>query len=301
MTRKKARRDFDEDPRGELIRRVKELYGVEPDHPFRTIPDAVVFRHAENKKWFGLLMTVKEKMLDGSAGNVGSRTAADAVRRRRETPDGPEAFGLTSGDRMLDILEVKLDPMLVSELRTQRGYHPGYHMNHENWLAIRLDGSVAVSEIETLLDMSFALTAGAGSGRAGRTGGAARMRAAGMSWIIPANPANYDVAAGFRREGTLVWHMRPHVLPGDLIYIYETMPLGCVLFKCEVVEADLPYESEHHPNVHTAMRIRLLRTYEEGQIDRAFLRKCGVTNIRSARSATPEFVRAVERLEHPVS
>ena len=151
MSRKQKKSGFGAGLRDSLLLRVKELYGVEAEHPFRTSPDAVVFRHADNRKWFGIVMTVREKALGGAA------------------------MPLPAGDRFIDILNVKLDPMLVAELRTQRGFHPAYHMNHTSWLTIRLDGSVAMEEIEPLLDMSFALTArdgAAGGGRCRPSGGA---------------------------------------------------------------------------------------------------------------------------------
>jgi len=261
MKRKGLKKERPAGVRTALIERVKEIYGVEPDHPFKMIPDAFVFRRPDNSKWFGLVMSAPG-----------------------------EALGLE--EERVEVIDLKAEPFLIDNLRGKEGYHPAYHMNKGSWLTIRLDGSVPLDEILGLLDMSYELTASKAS-----WGKKTAMRVAGLSWIIPANPANYDVAAGFKREGTLVWHVRPRVLPGDFVYIYETMPLGCVLFKCEVLEADLPYHDEEHPGFTKAMRLKLLKTYEEGRFDRAFMRKYGVTNVRSARSAPPEFVRAIEAAE----
>ena len=49
---------------------------------------------------------------------------------------GRDKFGL-SGDGEVDILNVKSDPMLIGSYRTQEGFLPAYHMNKENWIAVR--------------------------------------------------------------------------------------------------------------------------------------------------------------------
>ena len=278
MKRKDLSKERPVDVRAALIEKVKDIYGIEPDHPFKLIPDAIVFRRPDNRKWFGLVMGAPVEAL-GLTGNGRAAGVSD------------EAIEYGRGGSV-DVLDIKLDPFLIDNLRRKEGYHSAYHMNKGSWITIRLDGSVPVEEILGLLDMSYELTAPKAA-RGARTA----MRVGGLSWIIPANPANYDVAAGFEREGTLVWHVRPRVFPGDFVYIYETLPLGCILFKCEVLEADLPNEDPDHPGAQRAMRLKLLKTYEKGKYNRAFMRKHGVTNVRSARSAPLEFVRAIEEAE----
>lgn len=115
--------------RQRLVEQVERDYGVKPENPFSGTPDAVVFRRNDNRKWFGLVLSVRADRL-----------------------------GLP-GERMVDILNVKCDPNLSGSLRQNKGFLPAYHMNKESWLTILLDGSVAMEQIEPLLDMSFFLTA----------------------------------------------------------------------------------------------------------------------------------------------
>ena len=103
-------------------------YGVEPDYPFPTAPDYPVLRHPDTRKWFALIMDVPRYRL-----------------------------GL-SGEERVDILNIKCDPLLSGSLRLQEGYFPAYHMNHDGWLTILLDGTVPIADITPLLDMSFELT-----------------------------------------------------------------------------------------------------------------------------------------------
>ena len=109
-----------------LFKWVKKQYGTEPDYPWAD--DNAVLRHKENNKWYGLVMKIDGRKL-----------------------------GLQS-DEMVDVLNVKCDPMLGGSLRTRPGFYPAYHMNKEKWISIRLDGSVAEEEIRNLISLSYELT-----------------------------------------------------------------------------------------------------------------------------------------------
>ena len=106
----------------------EQQYGVEPDYPFSNDPDIPVLRHRGTRKWFAILMNVSRSVL-----------------------------GL-EGEGRVDIMNIKCDPILSGSLRMEPGYLPGYHMNHEQWLTILLDGTVPLEEIYPLLDLSFELT-----------------------------------------------------------------------------------------------------------------------------------------------
>lgn len=78
--------------RREVFEYVKEQYGTEPDYPWRDWN--AVLRHKENKKWYGLVMEVEQNKL-----------------------------GL-DGVTLVDVLNVKCDPVLIGSLRMQSGFHP---------------------------------------------------------------------------------------------------------------------------------------------------------------------------------
>jgi len=105
----------------------KKEYGTEPDYPW--LDDNAVLRHADNNKWYALVMAV-----------------------------GRDKLGL-SGDGTVDVLNVKCDPALAGSLRMQEGFHPAYHMNKDKWLTARLDGSAPADELKSLIDLSYDLTA----------------------------------------------------------------------------------------------------------------------------------------------
>lgn len=112
--------------RKELFEWAKETYGTEPDYPWNDWN--CVLRHKHNNKWYALVMEIEERKL-----------------------------GL-DGNRVVDVLNVKCDPILSVFLWTQTGFFPAYHMNKDKWISIILDGTVSANEIKNLVALSYQLT-----------------------------------------------------------------------------------------------------------------------------------------------
>lgn len=147
---------------------ILDEYGVKPEHLWKSYPTYEVFRHEENEKWFAIIMEVSR-----------------------------EKLGL-SGDGYVDIMDIKLDPVVVSMMCSQKGYLPGYHMNKKYWLTILLDGSVPEENVLNLLDQSYVNTAGKGNKKAA-------VRVGPKDWLVPSNPKYYDVVSAFLREEVIEW------------------------------------------------------------------------------------------------
>ena len=114
--------------RTKLAEHIQELYQVSPDHPFAKHPTFEAYRHQRNRKWFALVMDIPR-----------------------------ETLGL-EGDGMIDVVNVKCDPLLIGALRNQPGIYPAYHMNKTAWLSVALDGSVADEQVKSLIEISFDAT-----------------------------------------------------------------------------------------------------------------------------------------------
>ena len=115
--------------RTELKQFIMENYSVEADYPWLKHPNFEVFRHSNNQKWFALVMDIPKSKL-----------------------------GLPNMD-MVDVVNLKCDPILVGSLRGDAGIFPAYHMSKANWITVALDGSVPDEKLKMLLDLSYDLTA----------------------------------------------------------------------------------------------------------------------------------------------
>lgn len=107
----------------------KTQYGTDPEYLWDSSPDAAVFRRRDNRKWYGLIMTIRASKL-----------------------------GLDS-DELVDILDVKLGPIFLGSFLTEDGFFRAYHMNKQNWVSIILDGSVSEEKIISAIDISYSMTA----------------------------------------------------------------------------------------------------------------------------------------------
>lgn len=112
--------------RKELFEWAKETYGTEPDYPWNDWN--CVLRHKHNNKWYALIMEIEETKL-----------------------------GINS-DKIVDVLNVKCDPLLIGSLRMKEGFYPAYHMNKDKWISILMDGTVPDNEIMELVELSYSLT-----------------------------------------------------------------------------------------------------------------------------------------------
>lgn len=113
---------------GRIAAAVKSMFRETTDDPWNDqYPGYGVFRNAENRKWYALLMNV-----DGT--KVGRPKGA------------------------VEILNVKADPERIRLLLTHSGYHSAYHMNRVHWISVLLDDTVPDGEIMDLIAASRAMT-----------------------------------------------------------------------------------------------------------------------------------------------
>ena len=85
--------------RNELFAYVKATFGTEPDYPWPQEPEYAVLRHADNGKWYGIVMSVPQSKL-----------------------------GLP-GKGNAEIINVKSTQVLDMLLYGDPGILPAYHMN----------------------------------------------------------------------------------------------------------------------------------------------------------------------------
>lgn len=108
-----------------MITYVKERYGDEPEFLWAKFAGNAVFRHKENKKWYGVLLTVSKNKL-----------------------------GLESKEKV-EIIDLKILPEDSEKLVDNEKYFLSYHMNKKHWFTIILDGSVPIERIFEFIDESY--------------------------------------------------------------------------------------------------------------------------------------------------
>jgi predicted DNA-binding protein (MmcQ/YjbR family) len=67
-------------------------------------------------------------------------------------------FALASLDEVPATANLKSDPDLALELRDRyEEVQPGYHMNKKHWNTVTIEGSVPLSELRRMIDLSYEL------------------------------------------------------------------------------------------------------------------------------------------------
>lgn len=107
---------------------VQQQYGVTPDYPWEKYPNYVALRHKKNGKWFALMMDI----------------TADKL-------------GIDS-NKVIDVVNVKVEKEFMGSLRQKQGVYEAYHMNKANWVTLHLEELSSLDELTEFIDASYDLT-----------------------------------------------------------------------------------------------------------------------------------------------
>ena len=111
----------------EFLEHCLDTYGTSPDYPFDDWMESAVLRHADNRKWYAIVMKVS---------------------RRK--------FGFDS-DEVIDIVNLKLPTEMFGSFGAADGVYPAYHMNKLHWISVLLlDAPEDV--VQFLVNVSFEAT-----------------------------------------------------------------------------------------------------------------------------------------------
>ena len=110
-----------------VIDYVRGTYGDEMEFLWERFPDNAIWRRKDNRKWYGVILTVPKNKL-----------------------------GLDSSE-VAEIIDLRLNPELMAETIDNEKYFPGWHMNKKHWYTIILNNSVPTEEICQRIDESYVL------------------------------------------------------------------------------------------------------------------------------------------------
>ena len=123
--------------RNQVLSYAKTAYGTDPEYLFAADPDIAVLRNPSGK-WYAIIMKVSPKVLS-----------------RKDC-----AASDLKADEKIDVMNVKLEPMMVGSFLQKQGFYPAYHMNKTHWISMVLEKRKTISDadIKDLLDISYKLT-----------------------------------------------------------------------------------------------------------------------------------------------
>ncbi len=245
--------------REQICEYIKKKYAGEPEYLWRRFPEYAVFRHGDNRKWYGLIMDVPCR-------NLG-----------------------IPGEGRAEILNVKLDDLLLADMLVQQeGYFRGYHISRGNWISVLLDGTVPVKEIENLVDLSYRVTASSAKKQ--------KLRSP-KEWIVPANPKYYDIEHAFDGREEIDWKQGRGIRTGDTVYMYVGAPVSAILYQCTVTETDIPFSySDENVSMTALMKIRLKRRYEPDRFPFDTLKEeYGIYAVRGPRGIPHSLSEALKK------
>ena len=104
-----------------------DTYGTSPDYPFEEDFVTAVLRHADNRKWYALVMRVS---------------------RRK--------FGFDS-DEIIDVVNLKLPTEMFDSFGADDGVYPAYHMNKLHWISVLLPDAPD-DVVQFLVNASYEVT-----------------------------------------------------------------------------------------------------------------------------------------------
>ena len=102
-------------------------YGTSPDYPFDEDFETAVLRHADNRKWYAIMMRVSRKK-----------------------------FGFDSGE-IIDVVNLKLPTEMFGSFGASDGVYPAYHMNKLHWISVLLPDAPD-DVVQFLTNVSFEAT-----------------------------------------------------------------------------------------------------------------------------------------------
>ena len=141
-----------------------------------------------------------------------------------------DKVGLNSAD-YVDVINLKIDDMIFRDMIIQEaGIMPAYHMNKMHWVSVLLDGTVPENKVLDLIDMSYLATASAKKKE--------------------------------KIRDIIDWKQGAGIKKGDTVYLYVAAPYSAVMYKCKVLETDIPYNhADKYLTIKALMKIKLQKRY----------------------------------------
>ncbi len=111
----------------QIIQYVNGKYGDQLEFLWQKFTNNAVLRRHDNDKWYALLIGLPKNKLG------------------------------IKGDEMVEIIDVRIQPEVITQLIDNKQFFAGYHMNKKHWMTICLDSGVPTQNIINYIDNSYNL------------------------------------------------------------------------------------------------------------------------------------------------
>lgn len=113
--------------RNELLQYIQQEYVCNVKYPWERYPDYMVVRRRDNQKWFAGIFAIK-----------GYQVGHDT-------------------NKPMNIVNLKCESDLITNLIHENGIYPAYHMNKTHWISVDIEGYEDIEKLKILVDMSYRL------------------------------------------------------------------------------------------------------------------------------------------------
>lgn len=124
-------------------------------------------------------------------------------------------------------------------------------------------------------------------------------------WIIPCNPKYYDIVGAFDNLDIIEWSQSTNTSVGDIVYIYVSEKYKSIMYKCEVIAADLygnrstddyPYykELKKDPDIRY-MKLKLIEKYPVDKFPLKELKANGLSSVQGRSKATVQLMKYLNK------
>lgn len=110
-----------------VIEFIGEKFNGKLEYLWEKYPTDAIWRRSDNKKWYGLVMTIPKNKLNFET------------------------------DELVEVMDVRAKPEFIDNVVDGKLFFRGYHMNKTHWLTFILDDSVEDSKIFSLIEESYNL------------------------------------------------------------------------------------------------------------------------------------------------
>ena len=107
-----------------IAKYIIKTYHDTPEFPWKKFPEFAIFRNKNNKRWYAVIMNVKDNVLGD---NISARS----------------------------IINIKPPQDKYQELIEQENIYPGWHMDKKSWITISLSDYFSDEYVEGLIDLSY--------------------------------------------------------------------------------------------------------------------------------------------------